>query len=285
MSRVIVLAYMFLLATAAPSVAVLIDSGDGTGNTSAPTPDPGWDNVGHRASWGAIYLGDGWVITANHVAAGTVEFDGVSYPHLPSLVTRIRNDDGSPADLLVFGLALPHPPLPDLTLTSTSPGLGEDVILIGPGTNRGAFTSWQPNPPSPSTIEGYEWGAGSTMRWGTNEIAAEPATPVLGTMSISTEFDAGGTVHEAQAANGDSGGALFIDNGGNWELAGLLFAIGTFFNQPPSTSLYGNPTYAADIAYYRDAILDVISVPEPRGGLLAGLVLLRVLYGHSTRRP
>jgi len=122
------------------------------------------------------------------------------------------------------------------------------------------------------------------MRWGTNEIATAPPTTVLDTMSISTEFDEGGTTDECQAANGDSGGALFVDNGGTWELAGLLFAVGTFFNQPANTSLYGNPTYAADIAYYRDAILDVTSVPEPHGGLLAGLALLRMLYGHSSRR-
>lgn len=284
MGRIHLLAPALLLALPNPAAAVIIDSGDGTGNTSAPSPDPGWSNVGLRGSWGAIYLGNGWVLTAGHVAAGTVELDGLSYPHLPSLVTQIENGDGSLADLRVFGLALPHPPLPDLPLASTSPALGEPAILIGPGVDRGAATSWQPNPPLPPIIEGYEWGGGSAMRWGTNEIAPTPAMPILDTMSIATEFDEGDTTHECQAAVGDSGGALFIENAGTWELAGVLFAIGGYINQPSNTALYGNPTYAADIAVYRDSILDIISVPEPGGGLLAGLALLRVLVFRSARR-
>lgn len=37
------------LALAASASAVIIDSGDGTGNTTAPVPDdPGWSNVGNR---------------------------------------------------------------------------------------------------------------------------------------------------------------------------------------------------------------------------------------------
>ena len=112
MDRFAAYSFVFLLAGAHPAAAVIIDSGDGTGNTSAPSPDPGWSNVGLRGTWGAVYLGDGWVLTANHVGVGTVELDGTSYPHLPSLVTQIKNGDGSTADLLVFGLASPHPPLP-----------------------------------------------------------------------------------------------------------------------------------------------------------------------------
>jgi len=284
MDRFAAYSFVFLLAGAHPAAAVIIDSGDGTGNTSAPSPDPGWSNVGLRGTWGAVYLGDGWVLTANHVGAGTVELDGISYPHLPSLVTQIKNGDGSTADLLVFGLASPHPPLPDVTLALTSPALGEPAILIGPGVNRGAATSWQPNPPLPQTIDGYDWGAGSAMRWGTNEISSSVAMLVLDTMAISTEFDETASAHECQAANGDSGGALFVDNGGAWELAGILFAVGTYLNQPAATSLYGNPTYAADIATYRDAILDVTSVPEPSGGLLAGLALLSALNSRAARR-
>jgi hypothetical protein len=43
---------------AAGAAAVIIDSGDGTGNTSAPSPDPGFANVGTRYSaYGAVYIG------------------------------------------------------------------------------------------------------------------------------------------------------------------------------------------------------------------------------------
>ena len=283
LDRALTVVCIFLLGFAPAANSVIIDSGEGSGNTTAPTPDPGWSNVGLRGSWGAVYLGDGWVLTANHVPAGSVELDGVVYPNLPSLTTQIENPDSSGADLIVFGLAPPHPLLPDLPLASASPAVGEPAILIGPGRNRGAATAWQPDPPLPQTIGGYEWGTGHSMRWGTNVIVTRPATPVLGTTAISTEFDEAATPHECQAADGDSGGALFVENAGSWELAGVLFAIGQFGEQPPDSALYGNPTYAVDISFYRDSILDITSVPEPEEGLLAGLILLRVLASRPVR--
>ena len=287
MDRIYSFALVFLLCLASAAGAVLIDSGDGTGNTTAPSPDPGWSNVGERSLWSAVYLGDGWVVTAWHVGAGPVILDGVTYPHLPSLVTRIDNGDGTFADLLVFGLEPPHPLLPDLTLASVAPAVGESAILIGNGLDRGAATTWQPNPPTPPTLEGYEWGGARSMRWGTNEIT-DPSIislPSAITTAISTDFDEGATPHESQAVNGDSGGALFVDNAGSWELAGMLFAIDAYLGQPSFTSLYGNRTYSVDIAHYRDAILDVTSVPEPAGGLLAGLALMRMLARRASSRP
>ena len=284
MDRISPFACVFLLCLAGAAGAVLIESGDGTGNTTAPSPDPGWSNVGERSLWAAVYLGDGWVLTAHHVGAGPVILDGVTYPYLPSLVTRIQNGDSSNADLLVFGLAPPHPPLPDLILASTAPSVGEAVILIGNGLVRGAATSWQPNSPFPPTIEGYEWGVTRAIRWGTNEITAPPMSANFNTTAISTDFDEGATPHESQAVNGDSGGALFVENAGSWELAGMLYAIDAYVGQPAFTSLYGNRTYSVDIAHYRDAILDVTSVPEPAGGILAGLALLQMLARRASQR-
>ncbi|MCG8590250.1 MAG: hypothetical protein MJE66_13240, partial [Proteobacteria bacterium] len=42
-----------------PVKAVIIDSGDGTGNTAAPPSDPGFAHVGRRSSTTAVYLGNG----------------------------------------------------------------------------------------------------------------------------------------------------------------------------------------------------------------------------------
>ena len=41
--------------------AVLIASGDGTENTTAPPADPGWSHVGSVNGLSGVYLGDGWV--------------------------------------------------------------------------------------------------------------------------------------------------------------------------------------------------------------------------------
>ena len=94
------------------------------------------------------------------------------------------------------------------------------------------------------------------MRWGTNVVTG--TSTVLDTEAFYTSFtETGGTTHEAQAANGDSGGAVFIKDGSLWELAGVMFAVGEYLGQPAETALYGNLTYAADLASYRDQIIEI----------------------------
>ena len=286
MYRALLPLLLLLLAPIAAS-AVIIDSGDGTGNTTTPTPDPGyWDHVGVTSGLTAVYLGDGCVLTASHVGMGDVDFGGVVYPAVPGSNVRITNGDGTFADLVVFGVA-PAPPLGTLPISTASPPLGEFVIVAGNGRNRGAATSWDPNahPSPPPAIGGYDWGGGKSLRWGTNFVEDYPEFQILDTWAMSTVFDAGSSAHEAQAANGDSGGALFWQNGSEWELGGLIYAISEFTGQPGQASLYGQLTHAADLAFYRDEILDVTCLPEPTGGLSAGLATLAALARARKRRP
>ena len=64
----LVAALLLAFLTALPARAVLIDSGDGTGNTTAPADDPGWSSVGRTANGlNGIHLGFGWIVTAAHV--------------------------------------------------------------------------------------------------------------------------------------------------------------------------------------------------------------------------
>jgi hypothetical protein len=263
---------VLLLALPVSGAAVIIDSGNGTGNVTAPSPDPGWSRVGTRGSLTAVYLGDGWVLTANHVGVGTVIIGGVPYPPLPGASLQLKNPDDTPADLRLFAID-PYPPLPLLPIAANPPSIGSDVILIGYGRDRGARTLWGP--------DGYEWDPGRTVRWGTNQVDT-PQDFVLGSWAFTTVFDRNGSAHEAQAANGDSGGAAFIDAGQGYELAGIMYAIAEYAGQPADTSIYGQITYAADLSAYRDQILDVAGLPEPEGGLAAGLLLLALL---SRRRP
>lgn len=258
-------ALSFALA-AASARAVIVASGDGTQNTTAPADDPGFANVGLRGGLTAVYLGNRWVLTANHVGAGTASFAGSSYDAIPESATRFATAPGQLADLVAFKLR-DDPGLPALALASAAPAVGADVVMIGHGRNRGAPTTW-------SGIAGWLWGAGNAMRWGTNRVAGASQDVVLGstlsrvfwtdlTQSPPPEV----TAHEAQAANGDSGGAAFVDAGATWQLAGILFAISGFEGQPSSTALYGNRTYAVDLSFYRTAILDATSDPACGDGL------------------
>ena len=268
------------LATSAP--AVIIDSGDGTGNVTAPSPDPGWAHIGTRdGAFGVVYLGSGWVLTANHVGTGNPIFGGVSYPWVPGTDVRLHNLDDSLADLVMFRIYPPYPPLPALAIRSTSPPSNTDLILVGNGPNRGSTTTW-------SGHDGYNWLVpGQAMRWGTNDILSTTVFhSMLETHVFETSFDefgGGHTTHEAQAGIGDSGGPVF-ERYGSQQLTGVMIAVGSYPNQPAYTSFYGQVTYVADLSIYRDEIVE--TMPEPHGGLAAGAALLLVLASPSagTRR-
>lgn len=264
---------------APPGNAVLLDSGDGTQNTTAPVNDPGFAHVGRRGGLTAVYLGDGWVLTANHVGMGTVTFDGETSEPLPGSAVRLANGDGTFADLLLFAVH-PPPALPLLPIRTDPLSGGEGAILVGNGRDRGPATSWDPNgPPPPGPVDGWQWASSRSLRWGTNVIDGFPVDPIANTFSFYTTFDEGAPGDESQAADGDSGGAVFVHDGVEWQLAGILFAIGVFSEQPAQTSLHGNLSYAGDLSLYADQILDTVALPEPgtATGLVTGALVLAAL--------
>ncbi len=245
------------LLAAAPAGAVLIASGDGSGNTTAPADDPGFANVGTRGSLSAVYLGDGWVVTAAHVGAGDVTLEGRSYPAQPGTTLRLLNQDGSEADLIAFRIE-GDPGLPALQVAQATPAVGSDLVMVGHGRNRGEALEWFERP-------GFPWAAGNAMRWGTNQVSgvdADFAGPEGPTRGFFTDFSLPGTLHEAQAAPGDSGGAVFAAGAQGWELAGVMVAIQAPF-QPGDLALDGNLTYAADLAHYRDQLVAAGALPQP----------------------
>lgn len=281
---------LWVALAASPATGVLIDTGDGSGNTEPPnwpaSFQPGFEYVGTRGSLSAVYLGEGWVITANHVGAGNVVIDGVTYPWIPGSARRVENPDGTNADLLLFEID-PHPDLPSLPIALESPALERLVMIMGNGRDRGAEITWDPNgsyPPGPST--GYEWAPTRSLRWGSNYVEVYPmGGTVFNTVAFGSRFDASGPLEECQAASGDSGGGVFVweNSTGRFVLAGIVLAIVEFSNQPAATSIHGQSTYYADLAYYRDDILDVTNLPEPSEGLGVGAALLVALWRRRNR--
>ncbi|HEB89876.1 MAG TPA: trypsin-like serine protease, partial [Deltaproteobacteria bacterium] len=249
--------------------AVLISTGDGTGNTTPPSADPGFDNVGVVNGLSGVYVRNGWVLTANHVGEHPILLLGTLYDPVPGSSVRIQNPDASFADLLAFKIRGPKPPLPDLALASAAPSVGTLLTIIGNGRNRGTATSWM-------GLSGWNWGPGSTLRWGTNKIS-EIGQNTFATEAFHIVFDAlppGQAMgqHEADVVNGDSGGGAFIGSGPSAELVGILFARATFTDQPPSTSLagtggVGNVGIISDLFFYRNAIESLIDQPDCADGL------------------
>ncbi|MCH2169831.1 trypsin-like serine protease [Myxococcota bacterium] len=264
---------MLFLAFLAPTEAVVIDAGDGTGNTSAPADDPGWRHVGIQGGLPIIYLGNDWVLTAGHVPFSNVWIDGVSYTSIPGSRILLPNPTGGSADLAVWqiedGPDFPNLPIRENDLEPAASFVaGDEVVMIGRGRSRGV------DPITCGSFTGYDSITPNVIRWGTNQVLWSGIELSLGaytTDTFVTQFDAApvgtdtrcesGDCSEAQATMGDSGGAVFAHDGTRWELAGVMLAVASqacSLPAHPSTVLYGDQTYIANLSSYRDAIIAIV---------------------------
>jgi hypothetical protein len=279
--------------------AVVIGSGNGSGNTNAPSGpwgDLGWGYVGMVNGGSGVYLGAyggaNWVLTANHVGFGNFTLNGTTYSAIAGSGQQIGSIDLYAFRITVgqgTGLSL----LSNLTLAGTSPAVGETLTMIGNGKDRNtSMTYWRVNTGSTpytwnesrfnSNASGYKQLSTSSKRWGTN--LADGTTNINSTSMIQTTFTESGISDEAQAAVGDSGGGVFVpmDNG-SYQLAGIMDLVRTFSGQPANTAVFGNVTYSIDIATYQEQIIAVTGVPEPSVWMLS-LTGLGVLIATARRR-
>jgi len=247
--------YRGLIALASTCVAfaaggaagLVIERDEDSSSTEAPSNDPGWANVGVCGSWTAVYLGRGWVLTAGHVGAANLDLQGVVYAADLKSIERIRNPDLTATDLLLFRVD-PEPDLPALAIASESPSVGSPVVLVGNGFGRGERVNG-------TSRVGFRWGDPAKKRWGTGVIFEHLHDLSIGnTDTFTTRFSIAQTRHEAQAAQGDSGGAAFAHLDGRWQLAGIILAVDTHVGQPERTAAYGNRTFIADLARYRRSV-------------------------------
>jgi hypothetical protein len=271
--RYLIVCLGLLLVMAHPSRAVLIATGDGSGNTTAPADDFGFANVGIRGSGTTIYLGDGWCLTAAHVGDGTTIFQNVQYNAVPGSAVQLINPAGVGytyyADLMLYQIEAP-PNLPPVMIAQSAPAVGWQVTMAGNGRDRSnsgtAYwtTTWAPSS-LPGTYAGDIWASTNDIRWGNNVISGVSVPYASGADSetaFTTAFGTPGSGLDAQGTPGDSGGGVFHqDASGTWSLAGLMFAIQTVGEQPWGTSIFGNLTYSVDLSVYRSEIYHIMGLP------------------------
>jgi hypothetical protein len=307
-----------------PALALIVSDPSPTAliNTTAPADDPGWNNA--LTGFSGIYLGNQWVLTANHVvnpnARPTVaNLPGGSYRIIPNSFRTLTNPGSfggigltANSDLLMFRIDTEtntglkpeqqNPGTKAITIGSSQPVVGAELLMIGAGSTRQTNTNgtdpinfefhWSsaaaPWPelgtPSSADKHGYkQTGSSGGNTWGKNRVADDaviqdgnadgnniivqlPGGTLL--ITLATQWDRarndsgaaipGSTAvqYEAQAAAGDSGGAVFVKNGANWELVGVMAAIFLDSNQLITQTAYGNRTVFSDLtnSTYRSQI-------------------------------
>jgi hypothetical protein len=270
--------------------AVVIPTGDGSGNTQAspPADDPGIDNVGRAGGLTGVYLGRSWVLTADHVGERSITLLGVTYDPIPGSYVQFDHSPTEKADLGVYRVD-GDPPLPSLEISANAPSVGEEIIAVGQGYDRlPDLFAWNANwfeVAQPGFYRGFKRGSGRNIRWGRNEIdGVDIDFDVASRVSRSFEMtfdEAGGLPDEMQVLNGDSGGGVFVKRNGEWELAGILFLHVAYNGQPADTAVFNNLTAAVDLSFYRDQIIQAtvrqVPISSAAALCLAALLLVTAL--------
>jgi hypothetical protein len=315
------------VAAVSPAMAVIV-VGDGSGNTTASYPtdspfpgtDPGWNDVGTVYNKTGVYLGNGWVLTADHVIGGSdlpsiVIFDGVSYNTVPGSTRQLYlpGNPSQPSDLALFQLnpSQPLPASPSFTISSSTPAMSSWVVGLGNGPlDRSALTYWNSSGgtlagPVDAAYSGYTFDKiNQGLRWGEGQVS--------GAYSGANALNDGAGITDAfyttfvnvnsdmQSAYGDSGGGAFSYNNGKWQLSGIVIARGSNNDLPadlqdPASGGVAvfNETYSymADLSQYSGQINQITQVaPEPSSVALlvgggAALLAYRLLRPRRRQGP
>ena len=229
----------FLLAAAllcAPPARALIIYGTGPTdvnnalNITAPASGAPWAYVFQFGTNNAsgIYLGNGYILTANHVLPVPAGFfiNGLSYDRDTTFAPLQVTEGTDVVDMKLVKIlpnvtTLTLPPLSTLPLNfSPTADLNLNCTLIGWGVGKGAIV----------TNQGWDWGDDSTraQRWGTNKTLSPAVSAVYSGYSyeaLETSFNRSLGSNTAEITIGDSGSGLFQQFGGVWKLSGLTTTV------------------------------------------------------------
>lgn len=310
MRKLLLTTALLLALSAAPAPALVLWGLDNTANLTDPGTGAPWNAVakvtnsdGSLIRGSAVYLGDGFLLTANHVTMDLtysfVTFDQVeTFAIDPTFNDGVRTYGKQVApgvDMAVIKLTSIPVSATAATLLPTaneSFGASSSATMVGWGVGRNAS--------SPVGTNTVGWGDATTSdkRWGlnaprgTNNVSYtlgantylyEALITYAGTTNAPNPNNKGLGDSEAGATLYDSGSGLFQQIGGEWHLIGLTTAVA----QDGSTTFGldsaggGDANYFARISTYEEEITTL--VPEPStisllamaGAALAAIALHR----------
>jgi hypothetical protein len=197
-------------------------------NTNAPTgmlTNSGWQWQGRWGGFLGTPIAPTFFVTAKHVGGSTNQtfvLNGFAYH--PVGRTNCPN-----ADLTVWQVAETFPSYAPL-YTDTNE-VGQHCVVFGRGTLRGTAVIVE------GVTNGWRWGSvDGVQRWGENDIAS---VENLGTgigQTLRATFDRAGGSNECHLSVGDSSGAMFIQDGATWKLAGIHYAVDGYFSPDGTTN-------------------------------------------------
>lgn len=282
-----------LLAVANSPAVIILGSGDPNANDTefnppgGPLTNSGLQWVGRLYDTGAAVISPNHFISAEHLGIG----DG-PHPFVFQGVTYMTNGSFKVpgADLRIWRISGTFPTWAPL-FEGTGNELGRHLVVFGGGTRRGAPYFFG------GTQRGWLWGdIDSRLRWGENKVADLIDIGGFGQQLYGT-FDAGSAglgYYECHLSNRDSGGPVFIREGGVWKVAGVNFSVDGYFAEGPTG---GDPfigaltdcsgMYSDDGAGHRDPIPGSSPVPTGFYSTRISVYLpdIRGYIGNTDLRP
>lgn len=220
--------------TGVSRAVILYDTGNALENTSAPTgllQDSGWAFQGEYGSYLGTMIAEQYFITAQHFGVAgsptftsTAELNGVADVTY-TIDTAANGGQGfwniAGTDLRIFKINESFTQW--ATLYTGSSEVGKELVVFGRGGPRGAVVEL-----SGDDKGWYHTGADGVARWGENDVDGILSTGV-GEL-LHADFDATLGQNESTLSSGDSGGAVFINDGGVWKLAGINYGVDGSFD-------------------------------------------------------
>ena len=223
--------------------AVLFEStGDPSYNTNAPSgtlTNSGWQYEGQWYIWLGTPIAPTFFLTAHHVNGNVGDpliLNGFSYK-------TVAFYDDPDSDLRIWKVAQTFPYYAPLYTNSNE--VGKTLVVIGRGTDRG------PAVVVGGVTNGWQWGSDNNIeRWGENTVSGVytdmvdyPAAQLLYAI-----FQNNGMSNECDLSLNDSGGGMFIQDGGTWKLAGINYTVSNPFVS--TTGVNGSGFDAALLDYF-----------------------------------
>ncbi len=218
--RLLACSFLIFCSAVNLNAVILFRTGDPAENTTAPggpLADSGWQYEGQFGLYLGTPIAPHFFLTAAHLgtASSAFTFQGVNYS-----LTRQFADPKS--DLSIWEVAETFPSFAPLYAKDDE--IGRQLVAIGRGTQRGTAIFIDGN------LRGWNWGGGDgVQRWGEN-IVSGIVSFGFDDDTLYATFDASGLPNESHLSVGDSGGGLFLDDGGVWKLAGIHYDVdGPFY--------------------------------------------------------